>query len=378
MPRPQKHTRSGKRRPLLQTNNWFRNGALDGKLEGKRTSDAQTQTYSLPWRFGELPYDCRDGTKITVRVRTARRRKRQHAARDGNEQNDVCFVLQSPRSANRIAYENETLRVLVSGVELSRDMGEVTGGADGIAKVSFPDSVAKVSENAFRQQTRLRLVCFNKYLRTLEANAFRDCSGLANVSLPDGLQIIGRRCFSGAGLRGIAIPRGVTVLGEAAFFSCRQLEQVTFCEDGSLHTIQQLCFMGSGLREVRTPPSLRTLGASAFGLCNDLKHVVLGEGLEVLEPLIFSGSRVVSVVLPSTIREIRMQALEQCVTLSTVHVAAGEIKLPFNFVRGEVCGKLIVGPDVTEIEYSPAYRYFDLKEIIFNDSRLERIGPNAF
>ena len=74
-------------------NNWLRNRAPNGKLEKKHANNAQKQTCPLPWRLGEFPYGCQDETKVTVRVRTARRRKLEHVAQDQDDRENVRLVL---------------------------------------------------------------------------------------------------------------------------------------------------------------------------------------------------------------------------------------------------------------------------------------------
>ena len=51
--------------------------------------------------------------------------------------------------------------------------------------------------------------------------AFRDCSGLTSITIPNSVTSIGYDAFYGcSGLTSITIPNSVTSIGQAAFFGC--------------------------------------------------------------------------------------------------------------------------------------------------------------
>lgn len=77
--------------------------------------------------------------------------------------------------------------------------------------------------------------------------AFRDCSGLTSVTIPDSVTSIGESAFSGcSGLTSVTIPDSVTNIGDSAFSGCNSLTSVTI------------------------PDSVQTLASSAFDGCDRL------------------------------------------------------------------------------------------------------------
>ena len=46
-------------------------------------------------------------------------------------------------------------------------------------------------------------------LKRIEYSAFEGCKGLRNVSLPEGLEYIGKRCFFRSGLEEVVLPSSV-------------------------------------------------------------------------------------------------------------------------------------------------------------------------
>lgn len=57
-------------------------------------------------------------------------------------------------------------------------------------------------------------------LKTIERSVFRNCKGLENIKLPDGLVMIGLYAFSGSGLENIATPTSMRIICQGAFYDC--------------------------------------------------------------------------------------------------------------------------------------------------------------
>ncbi len=64
-----------------------------------------------------------------------------------------------------------------------------------------------------------------KPVKEIAKNAFKDCTDLTSVTLPDGLEVIGAGAFSGCtGLTSIKIPDTVVSMGSGVFKGCKDLE----------------------------------------------------------------------------------------------------------------------------------------------------------
>lgn len=65
-------------------------------------------------------------------------------------------------------------------------------------------------------------------LRILGESTFDECICLKKISLPDGLEKIGRRCFSRTALEELVIPASVKEIGAEAFWYCHGLKSISF------------------------------------------------------------------------------------------------------------------------------------------------------
>ena len=78
---------------------------------------------------------------------------------------------------------------------------------------------------------------------TIGENAFRDCSNLTSVTIPNSITEIGGRAFEGCReLTSVTIPNSVTKIGDSAFAGCRSLKNFTF--GSGLQSIGREAFSG--------------------------------------------------------------------------------------------------------------------------------------
>ena len=101
-------------------------------------------------------------------------------------------------------------------------------------------------------------------ITTIGGYAFRDCSNLTSVTIPNSITTIGVAAFADcSALTSVTIPNSVTTIGEAAFVSCRALTSVTI--PNSVTTIGWNAFNDcSALTSVTIPNSVTKIGNYAF------------------------------------------------------------------------------------------------------------------
>ncbi|MCM1076581.1 MAG: leucine-rich repeat protein [Bacteroides sp.] len=114
--------------------------------------------------------------------------------------------------------------------------------------------------------------------------AFDNCLYLQGVDLPTGiLNSIGNSAFNHCiSLKSISLPKSLTFLGAEAFRECTNLADVTFST--GLSTIREKAFMGTKVNKLILPESVSTIGANAFLMCENLEKVlILSPNLYLME-----------------------------------------------------------------------------------------------
>ena len=98
-------------------------------------------------------------------------------------------------------------------------------------------------------------------------SAFRTCSGLTSVTIPNSVTSIGSEAFDGCrGLTSVTIPNSVTSIEAFVFNSCSSLTSVTI--PNSVKSIGQNAFQYcSGLTSITIPNSVTSIGDYAFSGC---------------------------------------------------------------------------------------------------------------
>ena len=165
-----------------------------------------------------------------------------------------------------VEHNNVTYSVTSIGDSAFRNCSDLTS-------VSIPNSVTSIGHSAFRNCSGLTSVTLPYGVTSISGSAFRNCRGLTSVTLPNSLRIIDGEAFEGCrGLTSITIPNSVTFLGGNAFWGCSGLTSVTL--PNSFRTIADGTFLGcSGLTSITIPNSVTSIGSYAFYDCSGLTSI---------------------------------------------------------------------------------------------------------
>ena len=100
-----------------------------------------------------------------------------------------------------------------------------------LTSIVIPDSVTSIGNYAFRDCTSLTSIEIPDSVMRIGDYAFRDCTSLTSIVIPDSVTSIGNRAFAGCkNLTSIIIPDSVTSIGDSAFQDCTSLESVVIPE----------------------------------------------------------------------------------------------------------------------------------------------------
>ena len=184
--------------------------------------------------------------------------------------------------------------------------GTVTNCDPSVTKANIPHTikgvtVTSIGGSAFRYCTSLTSVTIPDSVTSIGGWAFTDCASLTSVTIPDGVTSIGEYTFSWCtSLTSATIPDSVTSIGDSAFYGCESLTSVTIPD--SVTSIGSCAFYGcASLTSVTIPDSVTSIGGSAFYNCKSLT----------------------SVTIPDSVTSIGNCAFASCTSLTGIWVAEG-------------------------------------------------------
>ena len=138
--------------------------------------------------------------------------------------------------------------VIPNGVTEIRDaFKECTG----VKSIVIPDTVTEIGNGAFYGCANLTEITIPESVTTIGAYAFEGCKSLPGIQLPGGLKSIRLGTFINcSSLTSIVIPDGVLRIGDEAFRGCTSLTTVTM------------------------PDSVIEFGSTVFGNCPSLREFI--------------------------------------------------------------------------------------------------------
>ena len=175
-------------------------------------------------------------------------------------------------------------------------------GCSSLTSITIPNSVTSIGDNAFEYCSSLTSVAIPNSVTSIGGmHAFAYCSSLTSVTIPNSVTSIGSYAFeSCSSLTSIIIPNSVTSIGAWAFAECSSLTSVTI------------------------PNSVTSIGSYAFFRCYTLTSITIPNSVTSIEGSTFSGcSSLTSVAIPNSVTSIGMHAFSYCDSLTSITIPEG-------------------------------------------------------
>ncbi|MBR5552039.1 MAG: leucine-rich repeat domain-containing protein [Muribaculaceae bacterium] len=218
--------------------------------------------------------------------------------------------------------------------------------------------------------------------------AFRDCTGLTSLDIPNSVTRIDHAVFSGcSNMTSITIPNSVTYIGNRSFLNCTGLVSITL--PNSVTYIGDSSFLGcTGLTSISIPNYVTEVGSYAFSGCTGLTEVnynaINSNSGEYDSPYnIFDNCSNLKVVnIGDSVKSISVQFFQNCIGLTTVNYNAENCTSMGTYSRPvfDGCSNLRVvniGNSVKSIAKYAFYGCTGLNLVDIGDSVTE-IGYGAF
>ena len=107
--------------------------------------------------------------------------------------------------------------------------------------------------------------------------------------------------FAGKSVKKVTLPDTINIIGERAFSGCEQMENIIL--SNNIEIIDKYAFIAcSMLKEINLPSSLTKIDESAFSYCESLKEIIIPRNVTELGPFAFAScDSVKKLIIPSNV-----------------------------------------------------------------------------
>ena len=182
----------------------------------------------------------------------------------------------------------------------------------------------------------------------------------------------------------VTIPNSVTTIGSGAFYSCSNIERVTFGDNSQLTSIGDSAFSHcSSLTSTYIPNNVTTIGNQAFSNCSSLTSIYIPSSVITIGDDTFSGcSNLITVTFGgnSQLTSIEDNTFRNCSSLTSIYIPNSVTTIGSNAFSG--CSNLTI---VTIGENSQlatigkeVFSYCSSLTSIYIPSSVTKVGNDAF
>lgn len=162
--------------------------------------------------------------------------------------------------------------------------------------------VTSIGINAFRNCSDMTSVTIPNTITSIGDNAFNNCNGMTSVNMGNTIRSIGRYAFSNcSNITSITISDSVTFIGENAFNNCYHLSTVNF-----------------------NAINCMTMGQNSYPVfngCTALTSINIGNGVLKIPNYSFKGcNQITTITIPFTVKTIGDYAFSYCYNLSSITI----------------------------------------------------------
>ena len=195
---------------------------------------------------------------------------------------------------------------------------EITGYKGSEQKVDVPEkinkkSVTRIGNLAFKDCTKITSIAIPDSVVYIGRSAFYNCTSLKSITIPDGVKEIGYAAFSEcAGLVSAKIPDNVTKIGDSAFINCANLTKIDVTAGNKYYSSANGVLFDKNKSEIICyPAGIKNVGYS------------IPDGVTVIRDRAFNKCiSLNSITIPKSVQDIETYSFFGCTSLEAINVAA--------------------------------------------------------
>ena len=204
---------------------------------------------------------------------------------------------------------------------------------EGLKTIIIPPTVKRIEKNAFKNNTTLENVIIQERdgegVQYIGDSAFRGCTNLKNINLPDTITYIGREAFrKDSSLDNVKLPNNLKSLYNLTFDDCNSLKSLELSK--SLEELGMNSLRGTAITTLKFPQSLKTVEEGALRI-STLQEIDTSENnyfefkngvlyTKDLKTLVMALSNVTSINIENSVETISGTAFKNCKNLLTINI----------------------------------------------------------
>ena len=196
-------------------------------------------------------------------------------------------------------------------------------GCTGLTSITIPNSVTTIGNRVFYECSGLTSITIPNSVTSIGSEAFYNCEGLTSITIPNSVTSIGYGVFYYCdGLTSVTIGNSVTEIGDGAFYYCSGLTSITI--PNSVTSIGDGAFRGcTGLTSITIPNSVTTIGNRVFYECSGLTSITIPNSVtEIGDHAFYDCDGLTSITIPNSVTSIGSYAFDSCSGLVEVNYNA--------------------------------------------------------
>ncbi|MDD6489382.1 MAG: sigma-70 family RNA polymerase sigma factor [Clostridia bacterium] len=206
-----------------------------------------------------------------------------------------------------------------------------------LKEINIPESVTEIANSAFDGCSSLETVTMGDNVYSIGSNAFKNCKSLKNIILPKNLTEIGDNAFDGCTSLDIkSIPEGVFSLGSETFKNCG-ITSFDFSGSKIIYMDNGIFSGCSSLKNISLPTGITEIGTNTFSGCSSLKSVIIPDGIARIGNSAFSDcSSLEDITIPDSVKDIDYNVFDNCYALKYIYGKPDSIVEKIaNYYRGK-------------------------------------------
>lgn len=212
-----------------------------------------------------------------------------------------------------------------------------------LSKVKISSSLENISEGMFSNCLKLQNIDLGP-VTSIGKDAFKNCSSLNSISLPETVENIGEHAFLNcSNITSITFPKQIKEIAKGAFCNCLNLENIEI-PSGIKEIKDDTFFNCHKLKNVILPKSIKIIGNSAFFCCSSLETLNMPQNLEQIGSNAFQNCLVLEKVnLADSLRKIEYAAFENCKKLTDIKIPQSVNKIGLSVFDGTPIERVEIG-----------------------------------